>query len=243
MSPSYTWYRPYMAGESARTVASARHTQAGEVVVRPYRAADRGAVRAIAYRAGYMGEPPDWYWRDAISFADIWTAYYTDHEPESAFVAESAGRVVGYLLGCFESARAPSPAVALGRQVIRRFLLFRPGTAGFLWRSIYDTARQGGSPTGELNDPRWPSHLHMNLLSEARGRGVGAQLMRAWLCRLREVKSPGCHLATLAENTTAVAFFERMGFRHLGAPVLVPGMRLRSGGRMHLQLMVQELSA
>jgi GNAT superfamily N-acetyltransferase len=218
-------------------------TLAGAITARPYRGDDREAVRAIAYRAGYMGDPPDWYWRDVSSFADIWTAYYTDREPESAFVAERDGRVVGYLLGCVESARAPSPAAALGRQVIRRALLLRPGTAGFLWRSIWDSACQGGSPSGELNDPRWPSHLHMNLLGEARGCGGGAQLMRAWLFRLREVRSPGCHLATLAENTTAVAFFERMGFRHLGAPLLVPGMRLRSGGRMHLQFMVQGLSA
>ena len=232
-----------MTDESGRRVAGAQKTLAREIVVRPYCAADREAVRAIAYLAGYMGDPPDWYWRDVTSFAEIWTAYYTDHEPESAFVAESAGRVVGYLLGCVESTRAPSPAAALGRQVIRRFLLLRPGTAGFLWRSIWDTARQGGSPSGELNDPRWPSHLHMNLLGDARGCGVGTQLMRAWLSRLREVRSPGCHLATLAENTAALAFFERMGFRHLGPSVLVPGMRLRSGGRMHLQLMVQGLSA
>ena len=214
----------------------------GEVAVRAYRAAEREQVRVIAFQAGYMGEPADWYWRDFVSFADIWTAYYTDSEPESAFVAEHDGRVVGYLLGCVESACAPSPAVALGRQVIRRLLLVRPGTAGFLWRSIWDTVRQRHSPTGELKDPRWPSHLHMNLLHDARGRGVGAQLMRAWLCRLHQVGSAGCHLATLAENTTALAFFERMGFRRHGAAVLVPGMRLRNGGRMHLQLMVRDIS-
>jgi len=215
----------------------------GEVAVRPYREADREAVRAIAFQAGYLGDPADAYWRDFTSFADIWTSYYTDREPDSAFVAEDEGRVVGYLLGCVDSARAPSPAAVLARQVIRRFLLLRPGTAGFLWRSIWDTARQGHSPTGELSDPRWPSHLHMNLLREARGCGVGARLMNTWLSRLHEVGSPGCHLATLAENAVAVAFFERMGFHHFGAPVLVPGMRLRSGGRMHLQLMVQGLSA
>ena len=91
-------------------------------------------------------------------------------------------------------------------------------------------------------DARWPSHLHTNLLPEARGRGVGANLMEAWLSRLCAAGSPGCHLVTLAENTAAIAFFERIGFRHFDPPVLVPGMRLRSGGRMHLQIMVRELS-
>jgi ribosomal protein S18 acetylase RimI-like enzyme len=214
----------------------------GEIAVRLYRDADREAVRSIAYEAGHMGERPDWYWRDFPSFADIWTAYYTDHEPESAFVAERAGRVVGYLLGCVESACAPGPAAALRRQVLRRLLFLRPGTAPFLWRSLWDAARQRDLPTGELADPRWPSHLHVNLLREARGCGVGAALMDMWLWRLRRVGSPGCHLATLAENGAAVAFFQRMGFRPLGAALVVPGMRLRSGGRMHLQLMVRDLS-
>ena len=212
------------------------------ITVRPYRSTDRTAVRQIAYQTGYLGDPAGCYWRDFISFADIWTAYYTDHEPESVFVAETAHAPVGYLVGCVDSVRAPSPAAALARQVIRRFLLFRPGTAPFLWRSIWDAAWQRHSPTGELADPRWPAHLHINLLPEARGHGAGAQLMRAWFARLRAVGSPGCHLATLAENRAALAFFERMGFHHLGSPALVPGMRLRSGGRMHLQMMVQEIS-
>src|SRR5215475_13622222 len=213
-----------------------------DIAVRPYRDADRDAVRMIAYRTGFMGEPADWYWRDFTSFADIWTSYYTDREPESAFVAERDGVVVGYLLGCVESACAPNPAAALARHTIRRLLILRPGTARFLWRSVWDAARHRNLPSGELRDPRWPSHLHINLLREARGCGVGARLVEAWIARLRSVGSAGCHLATLAENTTAVAFFARVGFRPLGGPLLVPGMRLRSGGRMHLQFMTREVS-
>jgi ribosomal protein S18 acetylase RimI-like enzyme len=212
------------------------------VAIRAYRVADRAAVRAIAHRAGYMGEAADWYWRDATSFANVWTGYYTDREPESAFVAERAGAVVGYLLGCVDSMRAPSAGTLIAQQSIRRMLFFRPGTAGFLWRSLWDTFRRSDLPRSEMDDPRWPSHLHVNLLPEGRGCGAGASLMTAWLARLRDVGSPGCQLTTLAENRTAIAFFERSGFERLGAPVLVPGMRLRSGGRMHLQRMVRALS-
>ena len=200
-----------------------------EIAIRPYRDADRAAVRAIAHHTGYMGDPADWFWRDVTSFADIWTSYYVDCEPESALIAEREGRVLGYLLGCVDSVRAPSPAAALTRHTIRRLLFFRPGTAPFLWRAVWDTARERHLPSGELTDSRWPSHLHMNLLREARGRGVGGRLMQAWFTRLRAVGSPGCHLGTLVENSAAMAFFSRMGFRHFGAPVLVPGMRLRSG--------------
>jgi ribosomal protein S18 acetylase RimI-like enzyme len=208
------------------------------IAVRPYAAKDRDRVREIAFATGFMGEPADWYWRDARSFADVWTAWYTDHEPESAFIAEEEGAVVGYLTGCLDSRRAPSPRAEILRQLVRRQLLLRPGTAGFFWRSILDTLRQRDLPSGELSDPRWPSHLHTNLLPEARGRGAGRRLMQAWLARLRERRSPGCHLGTLAENRNAIAFFTHMGFAPYGPPLPVPGMRLRGGGRMHQQLMV-----
>jgi ribosomal protein S18 acetylase RimI-like enzyme len=211
------------------------------LTIRPYRAEDRARVREIAYLTGYMGESPAWYWRDAKSFAEIWSGYYTDREPESAFVAVEAGEVVGYLLGCVDTARAPSPREEIVRQLRKRWLLVRPGTAGFFWRSLRDTLRDGEVPSGELRDPRWPAHLHINLLPAARGLGAGRGLVEAWLARLRSVGAPGCHLGTLAENTNAIAFFERMGFERFGGPALVPGMRLRTGGRMHAQLMVRSL--
>jgi ribosomal protein S18 acetylase RimI-like enzyme len=211
------------------------------LTVRAYRASDRDVVREIVHATGFMGDSAACYWRDAESFAEVWTPYYTDVEPESLFVAEAGGTVVGYLTGCVDSRRAPNPRSAILEQMVRRQLLFRPGTAGFFWRSIGDALRNPKVPSGELSDPRWPSHLHINLLPAGRGRGAGRRLMEAWFARLREVGSPGCHLGTLAENTNAITFFQKAGFERYGPPILVPGLRLPSGARMHQQLMVRSL--
>lgn len=212
-----------------------------EVSVRLYAPGDRPALRRLSHRVGYMGEPADGYWAHEESFAEVWTAWYTDHEPESLFVAERDGEVAGYLTGCVDSRRAPAPGDAIRRAALRHLLFLRPGTAGFLWRGLWDTLLQGGAPSGELTDPRWPSHLHINLAPAARGCGAGAALMGAWLERLREVGSPGCHLGMLYENERAAGFFERMGFRRHGEPVPAPGMRTRDGGSHHLQFMVREV--
>lgn len=209
--------------------------------VRPYRAEDRSRIRDICYRTGYMGEPVDWFWRDRPSFQDLFSAYYTDQEPASLLVADRHGEAWGYLFGCLDTARALDPGRAALRQVVTRGLLLRPGTAGFFWRAARDVVSDRGLPPGDLMDPRWPAHLHINLLPELRGRGVGAALMEAWLDRLRGLGVPGCHLGTFAENRVGLAFFQRMGFERLGEPVPVPGFRLREGGRMHRQLLVQSL--
>jgi ribosomal protein S18 acetylase RimI-like enzyme len=219
-------------------------TAVGDVLVRPYETADRARVRHICFVTGYIGEPVEWQWRDAESFANIFTGYYTDAEPESALVAEIDGEVRGYLLGCVDSTKAWNPGTVVGRQITHRAIAFRPGTAPFVWRSLGDVivdAAHRRLPPAPFEDPRWPAHLHIDLLRDARGRGVGAALMRRWLETLRQTGVAGCHLETVAENTTAVAFFEAMGFEKRRPPVLVPGLRSPRGERHHVQLMVQSL--
>jgi len=218
----------------------------GDLAVRPYEAKDRASVRYICYVTGYMGEPIDWQWRDAKSLADAFSGYYTDREPESSFVVEAKdGEVIGYLLGCKDSTRAWAPERVVIRHVFTRGIAFMPGTAGFIWRSARDIVADSVMRRldhSTLFDPRWPAHLHIDLLPEARGKGAGAALMRCWLDTLRAENIPGCHLGTLAENHAAIAFFESMGFRKIGKQPPVPGLRSRDGKRLHGQLMAQDLA-
>jgi ribosomal protein S18 acetylase RimI-like enzyme len=192
-----------------------------------------------------MGEPADWMWRDVESFADLFTSYYTDAEPESALVAVRDGVVAGYLLGCVDSRRAWNPGAIFGRHFLRRGIGFRPGTAGVVWRSFGDVVVDGVRrrlPPVSLYDDRWPAHLHIDLLPSIRGRGVGATLMRTWFGRLEAAGVAGCYLETLGENRDAIAFFESTGFSRQGRPSSAPGLRSPTGERHTVQLMVQKLA-
>lgn len=205
-------------------------------------------MRRICHLTGFMGDPADWFWADEASFADMFSGYYTDAEPESALVVEADGAVCGYLLGCRDSTRAWDPVRVAARHVVRRGIAVRPGTAGTVWRAVGDTigdlaTRRVRLADLELVDPRYPAHLHVNLLPAARGRGAGGALVRTWLDELRGDGVPGCFLQTMAENTAAVAFFEAMGFRTLGRDVPAPGERSRDGRRTHVRTMVQSLEA
>ena len=218
----------------------------GEVVVRRFESRDRAQVRHVCHVTGYMGEPVDWMWRDVESFADLFTSYYTDAEPQSALVAELDGVVAGYLLGCIDSRRAWNPATIFGRHFVRRGIGFRPGTAGVVWRSFGDIivdALRRRLPPVSLYDADWPAHLHIDLLPPLRGRGVGAALLRRWIDELETTGVPGCYLETLGENRGAIAFFESMGFHRHGRPSSAPGLRSPTGERHTVQLMVQTFGA
>ena len=213
----------------------------GSVVIRPYEPRDRAAIRRICFDTGYMGDP-EWQWRDRESYAELYTAYYTDAEPESVWVAERAGVVEGYLLGCVDSRTSWSEASIFLRLLWKRGIALRPSTARFVWRALGDVVTDGirrQLPPASAHDERWPAHLHVDLLPSIRGRGVGGDLLRTWLSRLDELAVPGCHVQTLAENGRAIAAFESVGFVRRGRPAVVPGLRTRSGGRHHVQLLVR----
>jgi GNAT superfamily N-acetyltransferase len=101
--------------------------------------------------------------------------------------------VVGYLTGCVNSSLKPRLDKIMYSQFMKYGLLFRPGTAGFLWRGMLDTIRDKQVAKDDFIDERWPSHLHINLLPTARGTGLGSALMGRWLEQLKQ-SGLGCHL-------------------------------------------------
>ena len=210
-----------------------------EAQIRRFEERDRTALRELFGRAG-EGSPTQSLWGDEESEADVYLNPYMDSEPESLFVAMVDGMLVGYLTGCLDGSRFPSECDRMRGVIAKHRLMFRRKPAAFFARSMVDmatTAIRRQPTAGEVEDPRWPAHLHVNVLPQVRSGGVGQALMDRWLKRLRETDSPGCYLQTLVENIRAVRFFERVGFKKFARTPLVPGLRYQ-GRRVHQQTMV-----
>jgi GNAT superfamily N-acetyltransferase len=207
--------------------------------IRAYKDSDREELRALFARAG-EGAPTESLWGHPESEAAIYLDPYVEHLPDSLFLAVIDGALAGYLTGCPDGTLLPSESKRIDEAIRTHRLVLRPGPAAFFARGMLDLA--GATlrrrPTaGELTDPRWPAHLHINVEPRARGTGTATALMTAWLDRLRELGSPGCHLQTVRENTRAVRFFTRIGFVPHGPTPIVPGLR-NEGRRVHQQTMV-----
>ena len=209
--------------------------------IRPCAPEDRDALEALFARAG-EGSPTGTLWGDPESEALIYLTPYLRHDPQSVLLAWTQSGPVGYLAGCLDTAEFTREDKLFSDAISARLSMRRPSSVAFFARSAADAIRdrlRKRPASGELLDPRWPAHLHINVAPEARGTGAGAALMAAWIDRLREHRVPGCHLQTIVENHGAVRFFERSGFRVHGPTPPVPGIRWQ-GGRVHQQTMVQE---
>ncbi len=206
-----------------------------------------------------MGGPIDSHWRYRWTWANAQTAYYTDEEPESAIVVvDKSNEVHGYLLGCKDTEQPYKKGLDPDSIYIHdgwaKFNIVRPGTAGFVVRStvdgIMDLVTRKQSPSAlQIHDPEYPAHLHVDLLPEARGQGIGRHLVWLWLKHLQALEVPGCHLQTVVENPGAVEFFTKQGFEQVKPDLLIPGLRVvgedgkmhRRGPRTHLRTMGQKL--
>lgn len=200
------------SGSRPRTEDGLAEARSG-IRIRPYRAADRAAVRRICCDTGFLGQPIDAVFEDREAFADFLTAYYTDCEPESLFILECAGQVAGYLSGC----RRPgwrrlhsvwnTPRLAL--RVLSRYLLgtYAPASRRYVrWlatRAVRETPPR----------PRDTPHFHVNVLPEARSIPGTKALIDAFLDYLRSRGERAVYgQMVVYEDRRTAALFTRFGF-------------------------------
>lgn len=186
------------------------------VNIRRFEPRDAEQVRKITYDTALIGEPAALFFEGREIFSAALTAYFTDYEPRSCFVAEAGPEVVGCLLGAKDKVvleRIFNQKIAPGLfcRALREGILFKRKNIVFLMRCLADIAR------GRLIAPdfsrEYPAILHINIGKGFRGLGIGGRLIRSYLDYLREERVRGVHLATMSE--ASAKFFAGMGFQLL----------------------------
>jgi len=184
--------------------------------IRPFRPDDLPRLREICLRTGAAGGDATGRWSSDDLLPDLFLAPYPAHAPDWAWVADAGAGPVGYLV-----------AVPDTRAFVDWWA--REWTPWFATR--YPCPERPFSPEEELVDRGFhpevlltpvvdshPAHLHIDLLPQAQGRGLGRALIEGLCARLREAGVPGVHLSIDPANAAAAAFYPRVGF----APT-VPG--------------------
>lgn len=180
--------------------------------IRPYRASDRDDVYEVCLRTGAAGTDATGLYSSDELIADVFAGPYLALEPELAFMVDVGDRVAGYVIGVADTRRfvdayraewLPVFAARYPRQAPR------PGEQ-WLVDAGYEPERMIFAGLDE-----YPAHLHIDLLPELQGQGLGRTLIRTLLEALRERGVPALHLGLAAENTAARAFYDRVGFHEL----------------------------
>jgi ribosomal protein S18 acetylase RimI-like enzyme len=184
--------------------------------IRLCEAKDRAAVYAVCLKTGDNGNDATSLYEDPEALASIYVGPYMQFEPELAYVAEDAEGVCGYVLGALDSKRFYSRYVNEWLPELRERHP-EPTGAPESWSPTHKIYHQYHHPDEFCPEPydEYPSHLHIDLLSRAQGRGLGTRMVERLLAELTERKSPGVHLGMWAANTRAQRFYAKLGFREL----------------------------
>jgi GNAT superfamily N-acetyltransferase len=187
-----------------------------QYAIRHYRREDRPSVRRISCETAFLEADRHRIFSDEEILADALTLYFTDHEPESCFVADSAGQVAGYIIGARDVRKMGKVVdskilLPLLVKAWRRKVFFNRANLRFFMYVLRSAVR------GEFLIPDFatdfPATLHINLDRSYRAQGLGRTLIDRYLDYLKENGVHGVHFGTMSDQ--AMRFFLRMGFQKL----------------------------
>jgi len=184
-----------------------------ELQVRRYRPEDAEAVRRISCETALYGQSMDALFQGRPLISEALIGYYSEFEPEALFVAESQGRVIGYLTGCLDSRRFEA---FFARHILLR-LLWISLREGYWHRpafwKIAGAAVSAAGRWSKIRDEvlaRYPAHCHLNLDAAFRQAGTGSTLLEVFFHYMAEHKVRGIHIVSATEG--GKSFFTKNSF-------------------------------
>lgn len=182
--------------------------------IRPYRPSDRAALHEVCVKTADAGGDATGILSDDDLWGDLFAVPYAERHPDLAWVVETDDeRVIGYLVATDDTDAFYSwfrdewwPAFR------ERFPpVEKPAT-----REEHMVAYgYGRAPGIEPLAAEYPAHLHIDLLPETQGQGLGRKLITTLFDELERRGVAGLHLGMDPDNTGAAAFYERLGMTPL----------------------------
>lgn len=177
------------------------------MTIRAARPTDRDQIARICLLTGRQGGDATGVFGDDAVLADVYAVPYLEGPGCFGFVWDVDGQVRGYLLGAADTSAYQEWFAAQWWPRVGHLHPRRTPDDEWLHGSAADPQRMM-RPCVEA----YPAHLHIDLLPDQQGRGVGRALIEAACGWLRALGVPGVHLVAERANVGAQAFYPRVGF-------------------------------
>jgi len=179
------------------------------IEIRPYEKTDLPYLYEISWQTGLNGKSVEGLIDDKYKVGHYYAAPYVLFDPECCHVVTEGGLPKGYVLGTSDTVKYTGWLNTHWLPMVRK---------------LYDTAQEASNPFARhINECitedtaidkallEYPAHLHINLLPEMQGKGLGRKLMEAFFKTCRRKGAEGLHLGVSKENPGALAFYRKAG--------------------------------
>lgn len=181
-----------------------------EFKIRPYHPSDLSALYRICLLTGDSGKDGSHLYSDPDILGQIYAAPYAVFEPELCFVVTHHGKPVGYILGTRDTEKFNERCEKEWLPVLRERYPLPAEDDDSRDARMARHLHKGFKTYPEQFT--YPAHLHIDLLPEAQGQGLGRKLINTFIAKLRELGVPALHLGVGKSNPGAIAFYKRVGF-------------------------------
>jgi GNAT superfamily N-acetyltransferase len=188
-----------------------------DFIIRLARPGDQAGAYYVCLKTGDSGEDGEPLFRDdPDALGRIFVGPYLAFEPELSLIIEDKRGICGYALGAFDSKAFFARYEKEWRPDLCAQFPMPQGDPG-QWTRAQMVHSWYHNPDYTMPEPYadYPSHLHIDLLERARGRGFGRRMIEMVMDKLRRRGSPGAHLGVGMVNTPAIGFYLKLGFKEL----------------------------
>ena len=182
--------------------------------IRSYKSADTSAVYEICLKTGNSGQDATHLFSDPLVLGHIYVGPYMEFEPQSVFILEDDQGPCGYIMGVLDSQTYYQWMHSEWLPKIRVDYKKPTGNPD-TWDETEKITNLLFHPVSQRLLPDFPSHLHIDLLSRAQGKGQGKLMMDRFIDYLRYNKIPGVHLELSSSNDRAFNFYRKYGMQEL----------------------------
>ena len=182
--------------------------------IRSYKSADTSAAYEICLKTGNSGQDATHLFSDPLVLGHIYVGPYMEFEPQSVFILEDDQGPCGYIMGVLDSQTYYQWMHSEWLPKIRVDYKKPTGNPD-TWDETEKITNLLFHPVSQRLLPAFPSHLHIDLLSRAQGKGQGKLMMDRFIDYLRYNKIPGVHLELSSKNDRAFNFYRKYGMQEL----------------------------
>jgi ribosomal protein S18 acetylase RimI-like enzyme len=180
-----------------------------DLFIRPAQLKDLPNIYKICLETGANGKDATGLLSDDMLIGQFFAAPYIHYDLSTCFVIDHKGFAVGYIIGVKDTNQfnhwmnttwLPTLQTAYPKQV------------GVLPLEEYIVNSIHSGIKDQPYNETYPSHLHIDILPIAQGKGFGRTLIKTLVGRLQEMGSTGLHLGVGTENHNAISFYKKIGF-------------------------------
>jgi ribosomal protein S18 acetylase RimI-like enzyme len=188
-----------------------------DFIIRLARPDDQVGAYHVCLKTGDFGKDGEPFYRDdPDALGRIFVGPYLVFEPEYSLILEDKEGICGYAFGSLDSKKFYDRYEKEWRPKLCGQFPMPQGDPS-KWTRAQTVYSWYHNPDYTMPEPyeEYPSHLHIDLLERAQGRGYGRRMMEMVMDRLRQRGSPGAHLGVSMMNMPAFGFYQKLGFREL----------------------------